>query len=541
MKKLKLVQISGSNRARKSQSHRISAVNPKSRVEVTLDLRGPALPGPDQLPAAPISYEDFAQKFGTTPQDADLVTKVLKGCGLKIEEVSLPTNSMRVSGTAATMEKVFAPNLGIYMSRQDGEFRGREGALKVPAELKGIILGVHGFDQRRVARRHAKSSLSKALTATALAPMTPPGLASYYDFPAGDGSGQKIAIGEFGGGYFEEDLAAFCAKYNLPEATVDAISVNAPAYTLAQIKALPQAQQQEALDDSMEVNMDVQIVASLCPAAEISVYFATFDQKGWVDLLNKVVESRPIALSVSWGMPEDSSDWTTSARNAINKRFNMCATLGITVCASAGDDGSSDAVQDGKAHVDFPGSSPFVLGVGGTMITGSPPATLEQVWWQSPGRRTGNGQSGAGGGGVSTIFPRPSWQDVTIKSLNKNSIDGRVVPDISALAGPPLYDLIFLGQDSPNGGTSASTPLWAALIARINALLPANKQQRFLTPLLYQSSANGKTIGQLGTRDITVGQNASHPQPGVGYAATPGFDAVSGWGVPVGTALLAAL
>jgi len=175
------------------------------------------------------------------------------------------------------------------------------------------------------------------------------------------------------------------------------------------------------------------------------------------------------------------------------------------------------------------------------MITGSPPATLEQVWWQSPGRRTGNGQSGAGGGGVSTIFPRPSWQDVTIKSLNKNSIDGRVVPDISALAGPPLYDLIFLGQDSPNGGTSASTPLWAALIARINALLPANKQQRFLTPLLYQSSANGKTIGQLGTRDITVGQNASHPQPGVGYAATPGFDAVSGWGVPVGTALLAAL
>jgi kumamolisin len=59
-----------------------------------------------------------------------------------------------------------------------------------------------------------------------------------------------------------------------------------------------------------------------------------------------------------------------------------------------------------------------------------------------------------------------------------------VVPDVAALAGQPLYDLIFRGDAQPNGGTSASAPLWAALIARINALLPRAKQQRFLTPLL---------------------------------------------------------
>jgi kumamolisin len=81
----------------------------------------------------------------------------------------------------------------------------------------------------------------------------------------------------------------------------------------------------------------------------------------------------------------------------------------------------------------------------------------EVTWFEAPGQRAGGG--GATGGGVSTIFPRPGFQNVKIKSLNVSSIDGRVIPDISALAGEPLYDLIFVGQPAPNGGTSASAPL----------------------------------------------------------------------------------
>src|SRR5262249_34519859 len=108
-------------------------------------------------------------------------------------------------------------------------------------------------------------------------------------------------------------------------------------------------------------------------------------------------------------------------------------------------------------------------------------------------------------------------------------------------AGQPGYDLIFVGNDAPNGGTSASAPLWASLIARVNALLPAAKQQRFLTKLLYQAQGGGATLGQAACRDITVGQNATHPKPGVGYSAQVGYDAVTGWGVPNGVALLNAL
>ena len=174
------------------------------------------------------------------------------------------------------------------------------------------------------------------------------------------------------------------------------------------------------------------------------------------------------------------------------------------------------------------------------MLTGSGAKVKEVTWWEAPGRRTNDG-GGATGGGVSLHFQRPAWQNVKIKSVNSGSIDGRVTPDIAALAGDPGYDLIFLGKDSPNGGTSASTPLWASLIARINGNLPAAKQQRFVTPLLYQSGSNGKPIGKSCSRDITSGVNTSKPQPGKGYKAGPGFDAVTGWGVPDGVKLQDAL
>jgi kumamolisin len=113
------------------------------------------------------------------------------------------------------------------------------------------------------------------------------------------------------------------------------------------------------------------------------------------------------------------------------------------------------------------------------------------------------------------------------------------VPDVSALAGSPLYELTLLGRSAPNGGTSASAPLWASLIARINAAIPTAKQQRFFAPLLYRKAASGKTVGAAGCTDITSGDNTSHPQPGKGYKAVVGFNAVAGWGVPNGKALMA--
>jgi kumamolisin len=157
----------------------------------------------------------------------------------------------------------------------------------------------------------------------------------------------------------------------------------------------------------------------------------------------------------------------------------------------------------------------------------------EVVWWNAPGDRSQHG-GGSTGGGVSVRFRRPKWQDVRVKSRNAGGPDGRVVPDVAALAGPPGYSLVFDGQPTMNGGTSAAAPLWAALIARI-AAQTTRRKPRFLTPLLYAERSAGT-----GFTDITKGNNAS-PQPGFGYDAKPGYDAVTGWGVPNGEALLASL
>jgi kumamolisin len=285
--------------------------------------------------------------------------------------------------------------------------------------------------------------------------------------------------------------------------------------------------------------MDVEIVAGLCPGANISVLFAPFTQKGWLDVINRAIQTRPVSLSISWGSAEDdATTFSAGAVQAISKRIQMAASLGITVSIAAGDDGTNDGMQDQQIHVDFPGSTPEALSVGGTMLKGT--AKSEVVWWVSPGIRNGKG-AGSTGGGVSVKFPRPPWQQVKVPSLQPGGPDGRVVPDVAALAGSPGYAIFLLQKRASNGGTSASAPLYASLIARINALLPAAKQNRSLTQLLYKALPSGQTVGAAGSRDITAGNNVAKPFPGVGYQARTGFDAVSGWGVPDGKKLLAAL
>lgn len=531
------VVLAGSKRAKDASASRIGDVDPNAQIELTIGLVGPKLPGADQHVGETLSPAELAERFSARKEDADKVARSLQKYGISVVDVSLETRSMRVRGTAKAVESAFKPGLAIMRSAREGEYRGREGSIVIPRDLKGLVTGVYGLDTRRMAKRR---SVPAAQHAIALAPLTPADLERRYSFPPGDGAGQIIAIAEFGGGYFADDTAAYCSKFQRPTPSVQAVAVDAPAYTLQQILALPKQRRNEELGASIEVMMDVQVIAGLCPRASIAVYFSTFDQRGWIDLLDKVIAARPAVLSISWGLAEDYEGWSANALAAIDDRLNALRLLGVTTCVSSGDDGSGDQLDDGRAHVDFPASSPFVLSVGGTMLKASGAGAEEVTWWEAPGRRTGSG-GGATGGGVSTVFDRPSWQNVKVTSLNQGSIDGRVMPDVSALAGEPLYDLVFVGRSSPNGGTSASAPLWAALIARVYSRLPAAKQRRFLTPMLYAKGPSGVAVGKVASRDITVGNNASHPEPGKGYKAKAGFDAVTGWGVPDGVKLLGEL
>src|SRR5215831_14534740 len=126
MKSSGRIVLHGSLRPAKRNAIRLRDVNPSLRVEVTIDLRGPELPGADALPKKAMTRDQFAAKYGADKRDANRIARILQNYGLKIEETSLLTRSMRVSGSAADMERAFRPNLGIYRDPEQGEYRGRE-------------------------------------------------------------------------------------------------------------------------------------------------------------------------------------------------------------------------------------------------------------------------------------------------------------------------------------------------------------------------------------------------------------------------------
>jgi kumamolisin len=193
--------------------------------------------------------------------------------------------------------------------------------------------------------------------------------------------------------------------------------------------------------------------------------------------------------------------------------------VGVTITVASGDDGSTDGVTGTANHVDFPASSPHVLACGGTKLTGSGSTIQSEVVWNEL-----SANEGATGGGVSTVFALPAWQANAGVPKSTTTTGGRGVPDVCGDADPSTgYSVRVDGQTLVIGGTSAVAPLWAGLIALANA---KNKVAAgFINPAIYAAGA------QMAFRDITSGNNGS-------FTAGPGWDACSGLGSPIGTAVI---
>jgi kumamolisin len=485
---------------------------------------------------------ELAEQYGASDADIDTVVKAFAEFGLKALATSAATRSVRLSGTVKQMEQAFQVKLFAYAFAPDTDerpYRGRVGNLHVPAEVHDLVTGVFGLDNRRVARRRRRHLSSAAGTVDALAaPQSswyiPSQLAKHYNFPPGDGSGQAVAVFEFAGGYFPSDLKAFCDTAGIDMPTVTAISIDGTSTSSHD-------------GTEGETMLDVEVIAGVCPKAKIVAYFAPSSEQGWIDALDALMQDHqndPGVLSISWGSPEDDEQtWTRQAIDHINESFQEAAMLGITICIAAGDDGSSGGVQDGHSHPDFPSTSPFVLAVGGTTIPASGEPDI--VWFEGSGVRDRTFRDGSSGGGVSEWFSRPTWQgDINIKSVNPGTFAGRIYPDLSAnadwFASP--YLLVVNGESQPNGGTSAASPLVAALLTLINASRRPGHRLGYVTPVLYQTigtGASAATVGALGCTDVVEGTNTTAHAGG--YSAGPGYDAVSGWGTPNGVKLAEAL
>jgi kumamolisin len=511
--------------------------NPKATIEVSLKVRRKnVLPDLIGRPHVLMSRNKLRDTYGASQADIDKIVKILGSFGLSLVDANIATRTVRLRGTVSAMEEAFQVKLFNY-SHEHGNYRGRVGPVRIPSALKEIVQGVFGLDNRQVARRRrhpVRDNDQARLASVPAAWYVPSELASHYNFPPGDGSGQTVGLLEFGGGFFPQDLKKFC--------------------TLAKIAVVPNiipistdGTPTDSKDGAEgEVMLDIEVVAGVCPKANIAVYFAQWGEQGWLTALDSAVHDQtnnPTVLSVSWGNAEDTDVWTDQAMEQINQTLQDAAMLGVTVCVAAGDDGSSDAIGDGHAHVDFPSSSPYALAVGGTTIAAKGGTEPDVAWKEGDGLRADNG--GSTGGGVSVKFSRPTWQgDVEVKSVNPGAILGRCVPDVAANAdwNASPYLLVVDGQPQPNGGTSAASPLIASLLTLINAerAKVAANPIGFLTPVLYQPHAgNGTTIGAFGCTDVLSGENTTDKIGG--YMAGPGYDAVSGWGTPNGVKLAGAM
>ncbi|HEY1427026.1 MAG TPA: S53 family peptidase [Caulobacteraceae bacterium] len=499
-----------------------------ARLSVLLKLRRKRPLDPLAAAAAgPMSHDELAAEHGASEADVAATVAACEDLGLEVARTDPATRSVIASGSVAAMEAAFDVRLFDY-DAPAGPYRGRVGALRLPAALKGIVVGVFGLDNRRVARRLRRPNPLDGAGTAAAPTRTPQQLAARYRFPPGDGAGQTIALLEFGGGYFPADLEAFCQQTAVA-APSEVITVSADGSPT------------DALDGlEGEVMLDVEVAAGGCPGAKLALYFGAWSDAGWLAALDAALQDKvnqPSVISISWGASEDGDLWTAQAIEQMSESLKDAAALHITVCAGSGDDGSSNAETDERAHVSFPASSPLVLAVGGTTVPSD--AAADVVWKAGNGLKAFGG--GSSGGGVSAVCPRPAWQSgIAIASVNAGAIVGRVLPDLAANADWTVspYFIIVSGAEQPSGGTSAATPLVAALIARINQARLAAGQPRvgYLTPKLYE--ANGaSTVGAAACTPVTGGDNATGNAGG--YAANGGFSAVTGWGVPNGEALAA--
>jgi len=219
--------------------------------------------------------------------------------------------------------------------------------------------------------------------------------------------------------------------------------------------------------------------------------------------------------------------------------FQLAAITGITVFIALGDWGADDKVADTHCHTSYPGSDPWVVSCGGTVIGNitslSPPVFQEFVWsdaFSSSPFGTKNTDFGTTGGGVSDNFPLPAYQSLaSINPVSKS--DGGVrrgVPDVAGMVGLTGFFL----NSIPYGfaGTSCVAPLYAGLTAVINQTL--GQPIGFLLPTLYK---HPKVCN-----DITFGNNDSGDTPDSPfYIAAPGWDSCTGLGSVDGTKLLSAL
>lgn len=373
--------IPGSRRPPVARATYMRDCNPEQLIKVSIYARrnpqpaASALKALDKLRTAKprdrkyLNSQDFEAVFGANQDDLEKIKAFAQSAGLRVVESSPSNRRVVVEGTIANVSRAFGVELKEYQHPEFGQFRGRDGVVHTPTDLAGIIEGVFGLDTRPVGkprrrrgklppvdwRVHAGLKTNGAAASRSSAGVAnpfpgaffPPDVAELYNYSSdATGQGQNVAIFAFNGppspdprggyslpalnSYFQNVLGAATS----PQITD--VVIQGPGNDPG-----PDTRQSEKRGDSTgEVMLDMCVVGSVAPGANIFMYFTEFNSQGWVDAIHQAVtdDNQISVISISYGNPEDGPDtqWSKMGITMVDQAFEAAAAKGITICCTVG-------------------------------------------------------------------------------------------------------------------------------------------------------------------------------------------------------------
>jgi len=527
-----------------------------------------------------LTPESYADRFGLSRADMKRIGNWLRSHGFTVVNAARGRDWIAVSGSVALAENTFHTQIHRYSVDGESHFANAT-EISIPKALQGIVAGVRGLDDFR----WKPAGLNRIMASRPILPailhphysvgpsgpnfLAPDDFATIYDltslYNSGiDGTGMKlVVVGQVS--VVMADIQAFRSGVNLPAKN--------PVVTI-----VPGTTPGNNPGDLLESDLDLEWSGAV--ARNATVLFVTSE-----DVFESAIyaidnDLAPI-ISMSYGGCERKNGGFIAANEPTMQKANA---EGITFLASSGDSGPASCDPPGGSGagqglaVSYPASSPEVTGVGGTEFSGDV-NNIAQYWDSSNGPNGGSaisyipetswndtverGTIAATGGGKSSChaspcaggFPKPTWQTGT--GVPNDSV--RDVPDISFSGSPDHDGYIICSTGSCNGGllngnfevvggTSASTPVFAGILALLNQQL-GNQQPTGLgnvNPRLYRLA---QTPANNVFHDVATGDNIvpciqgsancpASPPFQYGFSTTAGFDLVTGLGsIDVGNLL----
>jgi kumamolisin len=473
-----------------------------------------------------LSPQAFAERFGLEEADIESVVARLAAAGLEIVRGDAGRTFLAGRGRVADVNALFQIELVDHLDPELGRYHVPDSEPLVPAELQDSVLGVAGLDTSPHVR---PMYVPPVFADVPMGELLPHAGALAYDYaPLHDagltGEGQTIALVSFDT-FLGSDVAAFDA----------AVGITGPP---VERRPVPEDYVPVLGEGSVEVNLDIDVIRSIAPAAQIIDYEVANGGTGFADVFAAILDDgRADIVSVSWGICE--VDASPISRVLIDLELERAFAQGVSIFASSGDTGVFSCAHrrdddDERVSGVYPSTSPQAISVGGTFLWVREDGTyLREAAWEEAFSKV------ATGGGASGSYDRPQWQVGPGVDTSPGAL--RQTPDVAGPAdGESGYVMVHtpIGASEPvrgtASGTSAAAPFWAASMILVRQLAEEEGLGPLgtLAPTLYELAAQQTDPPPF--HDVVLGGNLRDD-------AGPGWDAATGLGSPDVTVLARAM